>query len=266
MLCKKFLSYIMPISMLFLIVPRSEAISPIPGDTPSRTCAFSGFLTITGGTDAFNFPVVVPCPHGGGACSKWEYQLQWADGVPPALALFSVAADLGIRQVNHSCASSGAAVTVVAPGIGVPSFGVGRNDFGQRWLRFACGASSSTVTIITDLSEPVAGTAAGSSSKDVRFCQLQTPGKQLQGDGPNAAMTIQVIEQLDCGTVMRDLDPRGYTTTILPMEGSCTVENEILTNGQEQPTLYVDPSSRITFQGSRRYCWPNSFGSLTCVN
>jgi hypothetical protein len=237
-----------------LLVATPGGTQPIAGDTPPPACAIGHFLTITLCPSGGACPVPVPCP-GGGQCSRWDYQFAWHD-VNPSAALVSVAADIGIRALSPTG-------IITAPGQTESTFKVGANDFGQRWVRFTSHAQTFNASITTDLAEPVAGTAGGKAGNKVGFCQIQTPGKESLD--PNAAVPTAVVESLACGTVQRNIDSKGYTTSITPLTGTCTVSTDTLTTGSNQPTLFVDPNTRITFQGSKRYCWPNSFGGMICA-
>jgi len=234
----------------------------IPGDTPPSSCTLkagtSNFVTITLCPGGGVCPITVPCPAGpGGPCSRYDYQFDW-HGVNPSLTVISVSADIGIRAVSPTG-------VITAPGVKVPGFdALGEHDFGQRWVTFTSNAATFNASITTDLSRSVAGTAGGQFEKNMDFCQLQTPGKAIVD--PNAAVPISVVENLACGTIQRNLDSRGYTTSITPLPGgSCTTSTDTLRTERNQPALFIDPNTRITFQGSGRYCWPNGSGGMNCV-
>jgi hypothetical protein len=247
-------------------VAATEVTLPIPGDIPPSSCTLkfkddeyerahdARSVTVTLCPSGGECPVTIPCPDGAnGLCSRYDYKFAWYGS--PSFSVISVSADIGIRSISPEG-------IIIAPGMAVPGFdGLGEHDFGQRWVKFS--SSASTVSITTDLSQPVAGTAAAKSGRKLDFCQIQTPGKEIMDT--NAAIPTAVVETLACGTIQRNVDSRGFTLSIIPLTGSCTTSTDTLKTGSDQPTLFIDPNTRITFEGSSRYCWPNGFGALNCA-
>lgn len=88
---------------------------------------------------------------------------------------------------------------------------------------------------------------------------------------PFEAVSAEVVSQAGPCTVRRILGERNRTDQILTDEGSgcvTTIENpQIFVNGVPVATgtLFISPDAQITFEGSHKYCWPNTAGSLTCV-
>ena len=248
-------------------VAATEVTLPIQGDIPPSSCTLkvkddgnershdARVVTVTLCPSGGECPVTIPCPDGAnGLCSRYDYKFAWYGS--PSSTVISVSADIGIRDVSPSA-------TIIAPGLAVPGFDdLGEHDFGQRWVKFT--SSAATVSITTDLSQPVAGTAGAKSGSKLDFCQIQTPGKEIMDT--NAAIPTAVVETLACGTIQRNVDSRGFTISITPLPGSsCTTSTDTLKTGSNQPTLFIDPNTRITFEGSSRYCWPNGFGALNCA-
>lgn len=200
-------------------------------------------------------PVFEPCSKGVGTCAIWTYEFRWKNTHPAHVAL-SLSADVSIRSTSP-------------PAIPTPlgekerKLGVGRNEFGRRWLRFPTKSKHHKVTIETpsEFGAGVAGTAAAKGDRFKEFCLMLAPGARVTEKFQS--QTLMMMDEIDCGTVTRIVDPQGRTISAEASE-DCIETTTKLTNSEGQPVLFADPKTQITFEGSTRTCYLRSNNDLIC--
>jgi hypothetical protein len=243
---------------------------PVAGDTLAFSCTISNVAKI----ELLSVETEVCTGSPTGRCSKYSYRgSSWGSGNSRSL-LFSVSADIGIRATS---APAGFTTFVIQKGVEEPVFDVGEKDFGQRWVRFSAPSvftGDIDVSITTDESQPVAGTAAGKVGTKKGFCSstssiaIATPGKSVTEQ--NQGLTNVVRSQAGPCTVDRTLDARGRTINMAlvpPSDpGQCPIgEFDVTIAGDSNVDTFISPESQITFGNHTRYCFASARGGVTCV-
>ncbi len=202
-------------------------------------------------------PTLLPCSKGEGTCAVWTYKFTWKDAYPAHVAL-SVSADVSIRSTTPRA-------HVTPLGEKEPKFGVGKNQFGRRWLRFPTDSPRHEVVIETpaEFARGVAGTAAAKGDRIKEFCLILAPGARLAE--PFQPQTQMMMDELDCGTVTRFVDLQGRTISAEASEG-CRVTRTKLTNSEGQKVLFANPRTQVTFEGSTLTCYLTSTNDLLCYS